>query len=49
MMFVLGVWITVLNIAGVLAGPGWHSLLIAVLGGGGMLGTGVVFWLRSRR
>jgi hypothetical protein len=49
MMFILGAWITVVNIAGVLAGPGWHSLLIAVLGGGGMLGTGVVLWLRSRR
>ena len=48
-MFILGVWITVTNIAGVLAGPGWHSLLIAVLGGGGMLATGVVLWLRSGR
>jgi hypothetical protein len=49
MMFVLGAWITATNIVGVLAGPGWHSLLIAVFGGGGMLATGVVLWLRSRR
>ncbi len=49
MMFILGAWITVVNIAGVLAGPGWHSLLIAVLGGGGMLATGLVLWLRRPR
>jgi hypothetical protein len=47
-MFVLGAWLTVINIAGVYAGPGWHSLIIAVGGGGGLCLLGVVLWLRGR-
>ena len=31
----LGLFLSVANIAGVLTGPGWHSALVAVLGGGG--------------
>jgi hypothetical protein len=47
-LFVLGVWVTVINIAGVLAGPGWHALVISVAGGGGMLVAGTLVWLRTR-
>ncbi|GAB3156120.1 hypothetical protein GCM10027290_53440 [Micromonospora sonneratiae] len=45
-MFLLGAWILVLNIAGTLAGAGWHSLVIAIGGGGGLLVTGTVARLR---
>ena len=45
-MFVLGAWITVVNIGGVLAGPGWHALVICLAGGGGLLVGGYVAWLR---
>lgn len=48
-LFVLGAWITVVNIGGVLAGPGWHSLAISLLGGGGLLIGGFVAWQRWRR
>ncbi|MFY1688534.1 transporter [Plantactinospora sp. WMMB782] len=48
-LFRLGVWISVINIAGLAAGPGWHALVISVLGGGGMLVAGVHFLLRDRR
>jgi hypothetical protein len=48
-MFVLGAWITLVNIGGVLAGPGWHSLIISLAGGGGLLAAGLVAWGRWRR
>lgn len=48
-LFFLGLWLTISNIAGVLAGPGWHSLIISVAGGGGLLVAGLVEWLRWRR
>ncbi len=48
-MFVLGAWTSAVNIAGVLLGPGWHALGLAVLGGGGMLVTGFLGWKRLRR
>jgi hypothetical protein len=35
--FGFGVWLSVVNAGGVLAGPGWHSLAISLLGGGAML------------
>lgn len=47
-MFVLGAWMTVTNIAGVLAGPGWHYLVICLAGGGGLLVGGLVGWLHWR-
>jgi hypothetical protein len=47
-LFVLGIWLTISNIAGVLAGPGWHSLVISVAGGGGLLVAGFVARLRWR-
>jgi hypothetical protein len=48
-MFVLGLWLTIINIAGVLAGPGWHSLVVSLAGGGGMLVAGLVEWWSCRR
>ncbi|MEV4513001.1 transporter [Dactylosporangium sp. NPDC049525] len=48
-MFILGAWLTVINIAGVALGPGWHSLLISAGGGGGLCLFGAVLWLRGRR
>ncbi|MET7420980.1 transporter [Dactylosporangium sp. NPDC005555] len=48
-MFVLGAWLTVINIAGVALGPGWHSLLVAVGGGGGLILFGLILWARERR
>jgi hypothetical protein len=47
-LFVLGAWISLVNIVGALVGTGWHSLIVAVFGGGGMLVAGTVFWLRRR-
>ncbi|WP_214409025.1 hypothetical protein [Sphaerisporangium fuscum] len=41
-MFYLGVWIGVVNSAGVLAGPGWHSLLSSIAGGGGLILFGLL-------
>ena len=48
-MFVLGAWLTVLNIAGVALGPGWHSLLISLGGGGGLCLLSAVLHLRNPR
>ncbi|MGI5154923.1 hypothetical protein [Microbispora sp. CA-102843] len=47
-MFVFGGWLTVTNMAGVWTGPGWHSLVSAVAGGGGLIVFGVILELRSR-
>lgn len=48
-LFQLGVWISVINVAGTFAGPGWHALVIAVAGGGGILVAGAIARLRQRR
>ncbi|GAB3859752.1 transporter [Dactylosporangium cerinum] len=48
-MFVLGAWLTVINIAGVALGPGWHSLLISAGGGGGLIALALVLAMRERR
>jgi hypothetical protein len=48
-LFYLGAYISVINVIGIFAGTGWHSLLIAVLGGGGMIVAGVLAWLRLHR
>ena len=45
-MFVLGLWISVVNIGGIIAGPGWHSLVICLGGGGGMIVAGLADHLR---
>jgi hypothetical protein len=47
--YVLGVWISVVNVVGIILGTGWHALIVAVLGGGGMLVAGLVAWLRMAR
>jgi hypothetical protein len=44
----LGGWICLVNVIGILIGPGWHSLIIAVAAGGGMLVAGTIGWLRLR-
>jgi hypothetical protein len=41
-LFLLGAWTSAINIVGILAGPGWHSLIVAVAGGGGMIVAGVL-------
>jgi hypothetical protein len=46
-LFVLGAYVSVVNFGGVLAGPGWHSLILAVLGGLGMLVAGWASYARS--
>jgi hypothetical protein len=43
-LFGLGVWVSIINIVGVLAGPGWHSLVVSLAGGGGMLLVGALAW-----
>jgi hypothetical protein len=48
-LFTLGVWTSVINVVGVIAGPGWHSLILAVAGGGGMLVAGTYQWLKRTR
>ncbi|WP_319459710.1 transporter [Micromonospora sp. RTP1Z1] len=47
-LFRLGLWLTTINIVGVLAGPGWHALVVALAGGGGMLVAGELARLRRR-
>ncbi|MEV4714879.1 transporter [Micromonospora sp. NPDC049374] len=47
-LFLLGVGITVVNLLGTVAGPGWHALVVSVAGGGGMLLAGMLGWLRRR-
>jgi hypothetical protein len=48
-LYVLGISISVVNVIGIIAGPGWHALTVAVLGGGGMLVAGFVSWMRMAR
>ena len=33
--YILGIWISVVNVVGIVLGAGWHALIVAVLGGGG--------------
>ncbi|MGK5680324.1 transporter [Actinoplanes sp. URMC 104] len=47
-LFVLGAWTSVINVVGILVGPGWHSLIVAVAGGGGMIAAGLIGWVRRR-
>ncbi|MDT5041484.1 MAG: hypothetical protein QOE51_2469 [Actinoplanes sp.] len=48
-LFFLGLWTSAVNVGGILAGPGWHALILAVLGGGGLLLAGTLQWLKLRR
>jgi len=45
-LFGLGAYISVVNVVGVLIGPGWHSLILAVAGGAGMLVAGFLSWAK---
>lgn len=47
-MYGLGLWITLTNIVGVVVGPGWHSLVAALAGGGGLILAGLLFRGRTR-
>jgi hypothetical protein len=47
-MLRLGLWITLVNIAGALAGVGWQSLIIAFAGGGVQVVIGARGWRRHR-
>jgi hypothetical protein len=47
-LFLLGAWISLTNVVGVLVGPGWHSLIVGVAGGGGMIVAGLIGWLKLR-
>lgn len=48
-LFVLGASISAVNVVGVIIGPGWHALIVAVLGGGGIILAGALAWLRCPR
>jgi hypothetical protein len=47
-LFVLGLWVGVVNVVGVVLGPGWHSLVIALAGGGGLIAVGLLAHVRLR-
>ncbi len=47
-MFFLGAWLAALNVAGAIAGPTVHALLISVGAGGVFTAVGVVQWMRRR-
>ncbi len=48
-LYALGISISVVNVVGIVIGPGWHALVVAVFGGGGMFVAGLVSWLRTAR
>jgi len=47
--FGVGVWLVAVLVLALVLGPGWHSLVIAVLGGGGFLGAATVSAVRRQR
>jgi hypothetical protein len=48
-LFGLGAYISVINIIGVAIGPGWHSLVVALFGGVGMIVAGALGAAAFRR
>ena len=48
-LFALGLWTSIINVVGVVFGSGWHSLIVAVGGGGGMFLFGYLSWRRLPR
>jgi hypothetical protein len=48
-MFALGLWVLVVDVLAILAGPGWHSLIISIAVGGGLVVTGIIVRLRASR
>jgi hypothetical protein len=47
-LYLLGAWTLLVDVVGILIGPGWHSLIVAVAAGGGMIVFGLFSWLRLR-
>jgi|HubBroStandDraft_3_1064219.scaffolds.fasta_scaffold43592_1 hypothetical protein len=47
--FRLGIWLTVINVIGAIAGQGWQALIVAVAGGGVMLYLGFAGIVSSKR
>ncbi|SNY68021.1 transporter [Paractinoplanes atraurantiacus] len=47
-LYFLGAWTLLADVVGILIGPGWHSLIVCVAGGGGMIVAGLIGWLRLR-
>lgn len=45
-LFALGLWTSIINVVGVVFGSGWHSLIVAVGGGGGMFLFGYLSYRR---
>ena len=45
----LGIWLTVINVIGALAGQGWQALIVAIAGGGAMLYLGGAGILNNRQ
>jgi hypothetical protein len=45
-LFALGLWTSIINVVGVVFGSGWHSLIVAVGGGGGMFLFGYLSYSR---
>jgi hypothetical protein len=43
-LYFMGVWLLAINVVGVILGPGWHSLIMSVGGGGSMLLGGLIGW-----
>jgi hypothetical protein len=48
-LYALGIWTSLVNVIGIFAGPGWHALILAVLGGGGMLVAGALQRMSLRK
>ena len=48
-LFALGAYISVINVVGVVIGPGWHALILAVAGGLGMIVAGAISKARVTR
>jgi hypothetical protein len=48
-LYTLGLWVTVVNIIGIIAGPGWHSLVISLGAGGAMIIIGLMAHLKPGR
>ncbi len=48
-LFLLGSWIGAVNVVGVVAGAGWHSLVTSLAGGGGLIVCGFVAQVARRR
>lgn len=47
LMFRLGLWVTLINAAGAIAGPGWQALILSVAGGGVQVAVAACGLLRS--